>query len=342
MVEYNATLRYTMNSTKTINGPNELKKYIQEWTTTMNAIKQRFYDDIYQGALARFEPTPICVSRFNARVQYRALQHGGFIHKICDLVVEESNETRIKENLTQLEKLRKMLVNNKQQRKTTHKQNRRIALTIQSAIQNEVDLCEFELEPPQSPAPSSSSNEVLALTVLRLKEMDVSSKQHHYPVARNILTDINRIYRELPKAMYAYQVAHENAAGKIIHHAEKCRAYHEKMLRLAVIQYCATLWVNANKGAKMDYTDYVVIADYHHDEDDFSYNYDICETDDDNIEIQIYSNATLISTIQYDHAISSEIITEEAIQAFEWEQQSLWFDDNYQKNYEMESHATTN
>ena len=328
-----------MNSTKTINGPNELKKYIQEWTTTMNAIKQRFYDDIYQGGLARFEPTPICVSRLNARVQYRALQHGGFIQNICDRVVDESNETRIKENLAQLEKLRKMLVNNKQQRKTTHKQNRRIALTIESAIQNEVELCEFELEPPPSHAPYSS-NEVLALTVLRLKEMDVSSKQHHYTVARNILTDINRIYRELPKAIYTYQVAHETAVGKIIHHAEKCRAYHEKMLRLAVIQYCATLWVNANKGAKMDYTDYVVIADYHHDEEEF--NYDICETDDDNIEIQIYSNATLISTIQYDHSISSEIITEEAIQAFEWEQQSLWFDDNYQKNYEMESHATTN
>jgi len=279
----------------------------------MNAIKERFHDDIYQGRLARFEPEPICIEIFNFRVQYRALQHREFIQLTCADVVDESGELTLNQHLKQLDKLRKMLVNNKQQRKTAHKQNRRVALTIQSVIQNDVDHCEFEL-----------TNELLAQSVLRLKEMDVSSKQHHATVAHNIMADIKRICREIPKAIYAYQVAHENAVGKIIHHAEKCRAYHQKMLRLAVIQYCATRWFITYKDPT-DTNQYVIMAGYKNEN-----NVDVDNTTfelPDITEIQIYTtNGGLVYTFNYDDTDSNEMVTEESIEAFEWEQQSLWFD----------------
>ena len=118
----------TTNTQKTtINGANELKKTIQEYVAMTDAIKTRFQNDI---------DTPGYSST-----------HREFIRKlVCDSDEILTPETNVNVTLATLEKLRKMLVTNKQQRKTAHKHFRRIANRIQASFQSNT-MFEMELEP---------------------------------------------------------------------------------------------------------------------------------------------------------------------------------------------------
>jgi hypothetical protein len=286
---------------KPINGANELKKTIQEYVAMTHEIKNRFETDI-DSPLAKIDPPQICRPLHDFHVRQCALTHRDFIRKM----ERESDELRAAEanvntTLATLEKLRKMLVTNKQQRKTAHKHFRRIANSIQASFQSNT-IEEMELEP-----------EPVVFTT-DLMNMDASTKQHHRTIARNILDEVNRLLTQLRgQFIVAYQVAHDDMVGKIIQHAEKCRGFIESTLRLAVIEFCASHWFHEQKDA-MDQTEYFVSATE-------------CAANA-TVEIQIHTvqDQNLVATIEMDDACSTQIITEEAIQAFEWEQQSLWFD----------------
>ena len=181
----------TMTNTQktTINGANELKKIIQEYVAMTDAIKTRFQNDI---------DTPGYSST-----------HREFIRKLTrDSDEIGIHETNVNVTLTTLEKLRKMLVTNKQQRKTAHKHFRRIANRIQASFQT-TSIEEMELEP-----------EPVSFTI-DLMNMDANAKQHHRTIARNILEEVNRLLAQMRQFIVALQIAFEDAVGKIIQHAAK-------------------------------------------------------------------------------------------------------------------------
>jgi hypothetical protein len=185
----------TMTMKKPIHGANELKKTIQEYVAMTNAMKTRVQNDIDSPLATHYSTT-----------------HREFVRK----VTRDSDEIRIPEanvnvTLATLEKLRKMLVTNKQQRKTAHKHFRRIANSIQASFQSNT-MFDMELEP-----------EPVSFTV-DLMNMDANAKQHHRTIARNILEEVNRVLAQLRQFIVTLQFALEDSVGKIIQHAETCRA----------------------------------------------------------------------------------------------------------------------
>ena len=193
MTTTNTKTKTNTQKTTTINGANELKKIIQEYVAMTSAIKTRFQNDI---------DTP---RQIGARRMCST--HREFIRKL----VRDSDEiltpeTNVNVTLATLEKLRKMLVTNKQQRKTAHKHFRRIANRIQASFQSNT-MFDMELEP-----------EPVSLTI-DLMNMDANAKQHHRTIARNILEEVNRLLAQMRQFIVALQVAFEDAVGKIIQHA---------------------------------------------------------------------------------------------------------------------------
>lgn len=173
----------------TVNGANELKKTIQEYVAMTDAMKTRFDNDIH---LTGYGST-----------------HREFIRKLARESDEiRTSETNVNVTLATLEKLRKMLVTNKQQRKTAHKHFRRIANAIQASFQSNT-IEEMELEPK----PVSFA--------VDLMNMDANAKQHHRTIARNILEQVNRLLAEMRQFIVALQVALDDAVGKIY----ACRAF---------------------------------------------------------------------------------------------------------------------
>lgn len=203
------TTTTTTTKTRFINGANELKRTIQEYVDMTHEMKMRFEHDI-ESPLAKIDPSPICrpLHDFNAR--QCAVTHRDFIRKVALESDELSGPaTNMNATLDTLEKLRKMLVTNKQQRKTAHKHFRRIANSIQASFQSNTMLVEMELEP-----------EPVSLTI-DLMNMDANAKQHHRTIARNILEEVNRLLAQMRQFIVALQVAFEDAVGKIIQHAAK-------------------------------------------------------------------------------------------------------------------------
>lgn len=171
----------------TVNGANELKKTIQEYVAMTDAMKTRFDNDIH---LTGYGST-----------------HREFIRKLARESDEiRTSETNVNVTLATLEKLRKMLVTNKQQRKTAHKHFRRIANAIQASFQSNT-MSELEPEPVSF--------------AVDLMNMDANAKQHHRTIARNILEQVNRLLAEMRQFIVALQVALDDAVGKIY----ACRAF---------------------------------------------------------------------------------------------------------------------
>jgi len=181
----------TMTNTPktTVNGSNELKKTIQEYVAMTDAMKTRFDNDIHLTGYGSI--------------------HREFIRKLARESDEiRTSETNVNVTLATLEKLRKMLVTNKQQRKTAHKHFRRIANAIQASFQSNT-IFDMELEPK----PVSFA--------VDLMNMDANAKQHHRTIARNILEQVNRLLAEMRQFIVALQVALDDAVGKIY----ACRAF---------------------------------------------------------------------------------------------------------------------
>lgn len=184
----------TKTQKMTINGANELKKTIQEYVAMRDAIITQFQNDI------------------DILGYSSSSTHREFIRKL----VRDSDEfltpeTNVNLTLATLEKLRKMLVTNKQQRKTAHKHFRHIANRIQASFQSNT-IEEMELEPK----PVSFA--------IDLMNMDANAKQHHRTIARNILEEVNRLLAQMRHFIVALQVAFEDAVGKIIQHCHRERS----------------------------------------------------------------------------------------------------------------------
>ena len=301
-----------------VRGAKELKGRIQEYVTLVNQMKNEFERSINTPD-AKVDYAPICVPLHEFHASQRAVKHRDFIRKVgseCQsLYIPDNN---VNSTLTALEKFRTMLVTNKRHRKTAHKGNRRVSTAIQASL-HKGD--EHALEQPMN---SFSVD---------LTKMDAEAKQHHRTMSRNILEEVNRnLFQLRTQFILALQVALDDSIGKIIQHAEESREAIEHIRRLALLEFCASRWFHAQKDA-MDPNEYVV---------------EIHESDDSSggggrvIKIHTIQNREeiFVATYDVDDKFVDQVLTEESITEFAWQEQTLAADkeDARQRyaNYERE------
>ena len=185
-----------------VNGCAELKQYIQDTTQFVQDIRAELDADLTQ---------PKAVVPFTREHEMTALKHACFVR---DKVRNQTSafavaESAIHEALAQLEIIRKMLVNNKQKKRTTVRGIQKIIAEMHACI----SALEGTIETNASP-------------IQQLRQLKESTKQHHRTVSRSLLQHANRILIAMrTKHILAYKLAAQDAVGEIIHHAEKCRAF---------------------------------------------------------------------------------------------------------------------
>jgi len=151
-----------------INGSKELKRYIAGVNEIAEQIKYQF----------ERTKTELNASRKVSKVAFA--------------------ENLLFECLNQLERFRKMLVNNKQQRKTMHYQNRLFIRDVRATASFSECVAGFVMEDKDSAC------------IERLMQMDAALKQHHRTVSRKILEDVNTIVIAIRnRHIIAYQNAVE-------------------------------------------------------------------------------------------------------------------------------------
>jgi hypothetical protein len=286
-----------------LNGVNGFKKMIQTRGSLIERMKKQFEDDLRQPK-AIVEHAPICRPLHDFHVRSCCMTHRDFIRKIRDSPEMMTAEKNVMDNLAKLEKLRKMLVNNKQQRKTEHNQFSRALCEIRAMLPKP-DVTEFGEGFSIEDVPDHASIRIL-------KQIDVNAKQHHRTVAQNILEIARTTDLQLLQFIMVFQLALDGAVGAIIHHAEKCRTHNGRTLHLALVEFCASRWW-FDEHEEMDPSDYFVSAEA-----------------DDAHGIQIRINATgaipatpVSGSMVFDESLSQLVLTAEAIDAFESEQTQL-------------------
>jgi hypothetical protein len=301
-----------------VRGSKELKKRIQEYVTLVNQMKNEFERSLNTPD-ARVDYPPICVPLHEFHASQCAVKHRDFIRKVgseCQTIYIPDNN--VNSTLAALEKFRTMLVTNKRHRKTAHKGNRRVTTAIQASL-HKGD--EGELEQPMN-----------AFSV-DLMKMDAEAKQHHRTMSRNILEEVNRnLFQLRTQFILALQAALDDSIGQIIQHAEKTREAIERIRRLALLEYCASRWFHSQKD-EMDSNEYVVGI---HETTDggSSGKYELkVHTFQDREEI-------FVATYDVNDEFVDQVLTEESITEFAWEEQTLAADkeDARQRyaNYERE------
>ena len=124
------------------------------------------------------------VDEITLKFQQTKHKHGVSYRSKCKVAFAEN---LLLECLKQQERFRKMLVNNKQQRKTMHYRNRLIIRDIRATVSCDGIIC-----------------------IERLMQMDAALKQHHRTVARKILEEVNIIINAIHEHVHAYQKAVDN------------------------------------------------------------------------------------------------------------------------------------
>jgi len=187
-----------------VNGCTELKQYIQTITELARDIRAELDADLAQ---------PKAVVPFTREHEMTALKHACFVrdkvhHQTSTFAVAES---AIHEALAHLEIIRKMLVNNKQTKRTMVRSIQRIIAEMHARI----SALEGTIETNVNTGP-----------IQQLRQMKEGTKQHHRTVSHSLLRQANRILVAMRlKHILAYKLAAQDAVGEIIHHAEKCRAF---------------------------------------------------------------------------------------------------------------------
>lgn len=232
----------------TIKGVKGLSKYIQEITAAVQNIRDVFQHDLTQPK-ANVQAPAICRSRIQYLAEKTGMAHEGMVHHItlCEPSELVRTENEVAECLAQLEENRKMLVNNRQQNKTTIRH-------IRDIIRQE------DAERRSRTVTDDLAYELTYVSPVRteLSRLIENTKTQHKTVSDKILKQVRFNIRLTNSRVLAYQNAAETTIGKIIHHAEKCRAFIARCRDLALIEFCASAWWMETQKDPMDHSYYYV------------------------------------------------------------------------------------
>lgn len=232
-----------------LKGAKDLKKYTTAASETLKNITERFQADL------RAPSAIVDVSAIHQdenikfKAEMCAIEQRTFVHNISRC--HPSPVVRAKDDadkcLANLEELRKMLVNNKQQKKTTSKRVRGIIRLTSSANAATISLLQVV---PDEEHPVAS----------HLKELVVRLKQNHHTVAKNLREQAIFNMHQMRKCLLAYQEAAETVIQQIINRCEKTRAMVRKYEDIELIEFCARAWWFETQKDPMDHGKYTVSA----------------------------------------------------------------------------------
>ena len=337
--------------TKSVNGAKELKKYIQEIT---NLIDYEFYRELHSDLTqpsANVAFNPIGRPGQNALADECVARHKRLV---CELIGASSHtaggggcaltehEARIRECLDKLEELRKMLVNAKQTKNTNIGRIKVELLNLLKSLPPSV-FEEFGGGFVEVSSPEDNPD------VVNLRELIRKQKEEYQTQRQQILKQVNDILAALRnRHILAFKTEAETLVGRVIHHAEQCRAFIRTCREHALIEFAASEWWRAThycweraQDAMMEMDDDAAVTTT-------EYTFHITPlkwprmtiTD---IESEPESPAQFIVTTtttttansrmeekevaRYDvtKEFEDRILTPEAIRGFEWEEAQMWY-----------------
>jgi len=306
-----ATTRNTFPTT--INGHKELKEYIKTIHELIENVRTETENDLKHPIAHVQKPTTASLGSRDFDWEMCEAAHASFVRSATYLPQHSKflqTEQHLIECLHQLEAIRKMLVNNKQQKQTminTIKKTCKIAM--QSVEPNYSGYLEMEIE--YQPA-----------TVVSLKAIIEQVKQNHRTISKRLLEQAHPILlamrmRHIP----AYKSAAETTIGEIIHHAEKCRAFFAQCRYNALIEFCATAWWMNTQKDPMDHSPYYVKVVFESEPREFqaanppfANNVPVSPI---RIDVQNEITSEIVFREYLDQEFAETIITEEVVAAFQ-------------------------
>ena len=238
--------------TTTVHGAKDLDEYIAQVSGMITQIKENFMHEMADSE-ARCRKQRCRGSSHDFAMEMCGITHAGVVY--TETVLNQSSAflqalAVANECLDQLEALRKMLVNNKQQKRTAIRRLREFRNYIGSmvesfALQNMVlgnteelqtreNLLELsmELEPTQ-PKP----------TFRMIQAMIEMTKQNHRTISKGLIDQANTLV-SATRARHIRSLAEvaERTVGLVKDHEKKCQAFMTQCLRLSAIEYCAKIW----------------------------------------------------------------------------------------------------
>lgn len=328
-----STTRHTEETVGTIfmprvKGVTELNTYIEQISKLVTDVAHEFQNDLRQEK-AVIRRSRICRGGPNVSAEMCEIAHNDFVYHMTQL--PQSSEYLqmtgiLLGSIQQLENIRKLLVSNKQQKKTAIRRIRSIIKGMRkNAADNDIDENQYqELEPETTE------------TEKELRSLIEMTKEHHRAISKRLIEDqvapIIRVLRT--RHILAFKTAAENTIGEIIQHAEKCRAFLLRCRWLALVEYCASAWWFETQKDPMDSSYYQVTAVIvgEEEENEFKrfnpkkqYPAFLDQLMNTDIRIVVTGDDSRIRVAQYDltRELSETILTEDAINAFENEQNDL-------------------
>jgi len=231
-----------------LKGAKDLKKYTTAASEALKSITEQFQADLRApGAIV--DVSSIQDKNIRSKAEMCAIEQRTFVHNISrghpsPVVAAKDDADKC---LANLEELRKMLVNNKQQKKTTTKQLRGIIRRTSSANAATIALLQVV---PDAEHPIATD----------LRGLIVQFKQNHKTVAKNLREQAIFNMRQMRKCILAYQEAAETVIQQIINRGEKTRAMVRKYEDIELIEFCARAWWFETQKDPMDHGKYTVSA----------------------------------------------------------------------------------
>jgi hypothetical protein len=318
-----------------ITGAKELQQYINEQTGLIQQIREEYFRDLQQPITTVTLPIFLNNSSWNFCAELCQNAHKSFIYRLTGLPQFSTflqKEETFNEVVDQLERLRKMLITNKQQKKTAIRKIQEIIKLVK----------ETERQEEQRRVPSPAFDFVMttlsmddhdhdhdhdddgilieaddSVIVKALKAQIETTKQNHRTISRNLLQQVNFIVKAVRRHIVDVKRSAEDNVGEIIHHAEKCRAFIAKCFDYSVLLYCASAWWHQTQKDAMD-------DGYYHIEvecvnpDDAIFNPNAAATTEHNIRICVYHGDSIdpnhiVHVYDYDQDLAQAIYTPEII-----------------------------
>ena len=331
---------------ESVKGVKELKKYIIEMTTLLANIQSTFEADLARPESSVGRRVRICLKDHDFRNEMCQIAHADFVYAEtqlpeCSAYIQAKQAAH--DCLAQIELVRKMMVTNKQQKKTTIRKLRRVIAREKKAqlmlpalvIDKTSALIDRHLQSV------SLEGEDASPTIKSLLSIISETKQNHRTVSKNLLKQAADLMDAMRNQhLLTYSMAAESTIGAIMNHASACSAFMQQTLRLSVIQFCASRWWNefekpANPNHPHADTYYYVSVELNsglHAKFDVSHSGHYLSFIEENgpvpdIRVVVYATNmnTLINECDkrvhcsyvLDNALAETILTDEAIEAFE-------------------------
>lgn len=325
--------------TTVVHGPKDVKAYITQVTEMATKIRANFMSEMAQSASSCNQRCP--ESSYDFAMEMCGVAHRTRVYheNLPQFSVFLQTESVLLARLAQLESLRKMLVNNKQQKRTAIPRLRELRNYLLQMTQHQNQEQVMELLPHPHP------------TVMSVQRMIESTKQNHRTISKGLIDQATRLMNAIrTRHILDLAKAADDTAGAVMEHAQKCQSFMTQCLRLSAIEYCAKIWwfgtqnpdpnnsknyyIHAGVVHDYDYGDATVEGetpnpcDYHFKASRAAEYFAFCAENNrpmPEIYITVYgdpdpeggNNNPLIFKYKLDQELAETILTDEAIDYFE-------------------------